>query len=221
MMIPRALLLVPLAGALVLGGCARGGGSGHADPSVVEKAQADEIKSLQGQVDSDNAQITDLKAKLAAALANQKDSGGDVGGIVQSISGGPVDGFVDTGTGGVALPDDFAFAKGSDALNDEGVKAVARLAERLNQGDNAGKKVTVKGFTDSTPVEHAATKEKFTDNWGLSAARSAAVLRALAKGGVAEDRLVGAFRGQLDPRDTGDSADAKAKNRRVEIYLSK
>ncbi len=220
MLIPRALLLVPLVGVVALSGCTRGGSSAPVDHNAVEQEQARQIQTLQDQVTADNAQISDLKAKLAAANAAPK-SDGNVGDVLSTISGGPIDGFSDTGTGGVALPDDFAFAKGSDALNDEGVKAVGRLAQRLNEGDNAGKKVTIKGFTDSTPVEHAATKEKFTDNWGLSAARAAAVLRALEKGGVAADRLVGAFRGQLDPRDQGDSAEAKAKNRRVEIYLSK
>ena len=220
MMIPRALLLVPLLGVVALSGCTRGGGSAPVDNNAIETEQAHQIQTLQDQVNTDNAQISDLKSKLAAALAAPK-SNDSVGDVVSTISGVKIDGFETTDSGGVALPDDFGFAKGSDALSDDGAKAVAHLAERLNEGDNAGKKVTVKGFTDSTPVEHAATKEKFTDNWGLSAARAASVLRALEKGGVSSDRLVGSFRGQLDPRDPGDSAEAKAKNRRVEIYLSK
>jgi chemotaxis protein MotB len=135
-----------------------------------------------------------------------------------TIEGGPVEGFEQTASGGVALPEDFAFAKGSAELNSEGQKAVGRLATRLNEGNNASKHVMVKGYTDDSPVARAATKEKYVDNWGLSAARAAAVVRALEKAGVSAERLTGAFRGQLDPRAEG-KAD-QAKNRRVEIYLN-
>ncbi len=131
-----------------------------------------------------------------------------------------IPGLEPTASGGVALPEDFAFAKGSAELNPEGQKTIAKLAEKLDQGENAGRKVVVKGFTDSTPVSRSMTKEKYVDNWGLSAARAASVVRALAKAGVGAERLTGAFRGELDPRATGNSSEDKARNRRVEINLT-
>ena len=57
-------------------------------------------------------------------------------------------------------------------------------------------------------------KDKYGDNWGLSAARAATVVRALEKSGVTADRLHGAFRGEHAPRGSD-----KAANRRVERYV--
>lgn len=155
----------------------------------------------------------------------EKNQGGTLG-EDSSIAGGDIEGFERTSSGGVALPDDFAFAKGSAELNEDGKKAVGRLAQRLNEGANADKQIFIEGHTDHTPVSRATTKEKFTDNWGLSAARSAAVTRALEAAGVNPLRLHGAFRGEFAPRtvvakDKKDDAAGEAANRRCEIYLSK
>jgi chemotaxis protein MotB len=114
----------------------------------------------------------------------------------------------------LALNEDFAFAKGSADLSPEGKKSIEKIAARLNQGEYSGSTVIVEGHTDDSPVARASTKEKYTDNWGLSGARAASVIRALEAAGVSAKRLKGQFRGEHQPR----GAD-KAANRRVEIYL--
>ncbi len=206
----RLVLLVPLVAAIALSGCRmRGGGSGS---NVAEDEYRSENQRLMQELDAARQRNAQLENRLAMANENQ---GATLG---TTISGGPIEGFETTSSGGVALPDDFAFAKGSADLNEDGQKAIERLAARLNEGDNAGKKVVVKGFTDDTPVAKASTKEKYTDNWGLSGARAAAVVRALEKAGVSSDRLNGSFRGQLDPRAA--AGEDKGRNRRVEIYLN-
>lgn len=203
----RLVLLVPLLAAVALSGCRmRGGGSSN----VVEDECRSENQRLMQELDAARQRNAQLENRLAMA---GEDRGATIGTVI-----GPVEGFETTSSGGVALPDDFAFAKGSADLNEDGQKAIERLAARLNEGDNANKKVIVKGFTDDTPVAKASTKEKYTDNWGLSGARSAAVVRALEKAGVHSDRLNGAFRGQLDPR--AGAGEDKGRNRRVEIYLN-
>ena len=72
-----------------------------------------------------------------------------------------------------ALGEDFAFEKGSATLNKEGKKSIEKLALKLNDGDHANQMVVVEGHTDDAPVSRPQTVDKFTDNWGLSAARSA------------------------------------------------
>jgi flagellar motor protein MotB len=179
-----------------------------------------EVASLQDE----NARLNDRIKGLEEELTKNK--GGTVADDVTAIQGGEIEGFEKTAKGGVALPDDFAFAKGSADLNDEGQKAVARLAQRLNEAGNADKQIIVEGHTDHTPVSRPVTKEKYTDNWGLSAARSASVVRALEAAGVNPLRIQGAFRGKYQPRvavsaDKKDDSAGEAANRRVEIYLSK
>ncbi len=208
------LLIVPLAAAVALSGCRTRGGGGNGD--VAEAELRAENARLEQQHAVDQSRIRDLQDQLQ--MAREGLNGGPTLGQTMSIAGDDIEGFERTASGGVALPDDFAFAKGSADLNEDGQKAIERLAARLNEGTNAGKNVVVKGFTDDTPVSRSTTKEKYTDNWGLSAARSASVLRALEKAGVSSDRLHGAFRGQLDPRAQG--SEDKSKNRRVEIFLN-
>ncbi len=192
------------------------------------RAQA---KDLQAQVDALQAENSDLRGELANKDKRidelTQSGGGNVGDEAQAIAGGPIEGFEPTSRGGVALPEDFAFGKGSDALNADGEKAVARLAQRLNDEANAKADVIIEGHTDHSPVVRPNTKEKFTDNWGLSGARAAAVIRALEKAGVNPLRLHGAFRGPYAPRipvsdkSKENGGAGEAANRRVEIFLSK
>ena len=212
---PVSLLLV-LAAAISTTGCNLRGQPTQSSttPSASEQALLNENAALQ-------AKLKDAQDELA-----KNSKGGSVGDDVNAIAGGDIEGFERTASGGVALPDDFAFAKGSADLNEEGKKAIGRLAQRLNEAANADKFVIVEGHTDHSPVSRPVTKEKFGDNWGLSAARSAAVTRALEQAGVNPARLHGAFRGEHAPRvavskDKKDDSAGEAANRRVEIYLSK
>ena len=212
---PVSLLLV-LAAAISTTGCNLRGQPTQSSttPSASEQALLNENAALQ-------AKLKDAQDELA-----KNSKGGSVGDDVNAIAGGDIEGFERTASGGVALPDDFAFAKGSADLNEEGKKAIGRLAQRLNEAANADKFVIVEGHTDHSPVSRPVTKEKFGDNWGLSAARSAAVVRALEQAGVKPDRLHGAFRGEHQPRvaiskDKKDEGAGEAANRRVEIYLNK
>ena len=179
-----------------------------------------EVTNLQDENARLASRVKDLEDEIA------KNMGGTVADDVTAIQGGEIEGFEKTAKGGVALPDDFAFAKGSADLNDEGQKAIARLAQRLNEAGNADKQIIVEGHTDHSPVSRPVTKEKYTDNWGLSAARSASVVRALEAAGINPLRIHGAFRGKYQPRvalsaDKKDDSAGEAANRRVEIYLSK
>ena len=65
------------------------------------------------------------------------------------------------------------------------------------------------------------TDRRLTDfpghNQGLSEARAVAVVEALVELGVPRDRLLPAGRADREPIDDGDSEDAMAKNRRVQV----
>ncbi|MFW5858379.1 MAG: OmpA family protein [Planctomycetota bacterium] len=117
---------------------------------------------------------------------------------------------------GLRLGDDFLFATGSADLTAEGQSAIAEIAAKLRSEEYADTIIVVEGHTDSTPVTRPATVKQFRDNWGLSAMRSAAVVRALKSAGLPAERLHGAFRGDHEPIPDAP----KDKNRRVEIYVS-
>jgi flagellar motor protein MotB len=203
-------LLVSLAAVVLMSGCrTRESKSVSGDELRAENARlTSEVTTLSNENDSLRRQLDDARSKL-------KDQG-DVGGKIKDIlASGEIDGVYSVGDGRVAMGEDFVFAKGSADLSPDGEKVIKQLAARLNTGENSGSRVVVEGHTDDTPVSRKTTLDKYTDNWGLSAARAATVCRALQSSGVDAKRIFGSFRGEHSPRDASD----KAKNRRVELYL--
>jgi flagellar motor protein MotB len=210
----RTLAILPLAIVVALGttGCKPRGQKAQA----AEQGGARNAVALQAENDELRSQLAQAREEL------DKNQGGTVGDNAAAIGvDGLGEGWSSAGGGKVALGEDFAFEKGSASLNKEGKKAIEKLALRLNDGDLANHVVVVEGHTDDAPVSRPRTIELYTDNWGLSAARSASVVRALQAAGVKADRLRGAFRGQYAPAVTGGKKDDRGANRRVEIYLAK
>jgi chemotaxis protein MotB len=203
----RCALLIPLIAVLALSGC---------KPRGSQSVELEELRAENQRLTLENDELNRKNSDLTQQLKTGRPGGAETVGAQLGRSLGPIEGTTPTERGGVALNEDFAFAKGSAELNADGKRAMEKLAARLNEGDYATAKVVVEGHTDDTPVSRASTKEKYVDNWGLSGARAASVVRALQAAGVDAKRLHGAFRGEHAPRVTeGD----KAKNRRVEIFL--
>jgi len=211
MNLARVVLLVPLLAAVVLTGCRTRGESNAAvgDELRAENQRLTSVATLlQRENDSLRAQLQSARdAQHKGPTAGQQ--------FAKILKGDDIEGVTATERGGLALNEDFAFAKGSDELSPEGKKSIGQLAARLNSGEYASSRVTVEGHTDDTPVARASTKEKFHDNWGLSGARAASVIRALQAAGLSASRIQGQFRGEHAPR-----GGEKAANRRVEIFLA-
>jgi chemotaxis protein MotB len=74
----------------------------------------------------------------------------------------------------------------------------------------------VDGHTDPQPVTSGA----FTSNWELSAARAITVVKLLIADGVPAQHLAATGFGQYQPFGTGDTPDAYAKDRRIELRLT-
>src|SRR6476661_1363147 len=74
----------------------------------------------------------------------------------------------------------------------------------------------IDGHTDIKPI----TNVNFPSNWELSAARAISVVRYLIDHGIPANRLVAAGFGEFQPLDPGDSDEALAKNRRIELKLT-
>ncbi|KAF0229539.1 MAG: hypothetical protein FD175_1877 [Beijerinckiaceae bacterium] len=75
----------------------------------------------------------------------------------------------------------------------------------------------IDGHTDKRPLSGAG---QFKDNWELSSARAIAVVRYLNSKGVSPQRLVAAGFGEYAPLDFGDTPEALARNRRLELKLT-
>jgi chemotaxis protein MotB len=115
----------------------------------------------------------------------------------------------------VSLSDKLLFKSGSAAVEAKGIEALQTLAGVLN--NNPDVNILVEGHTDNVPIKTA----QYKDNWDLSVARATVITRLLSqKYGVSPMRLTASGRGEFYPRDSNDTAEGRARNRRTEIILS-
>ncbi|KQQ79502.1 peptidoglycan -binding protein [Aureimonas sp. Leaf324] len=113
------------------------------------------------------------------------------------------------------------FSSGADVLQPAGRDEMEKLAEAIIQLDREIPSdinwiIRVDGHTDNVPI----TGGRFTDNWQLSTARAAAVVRFLVGAGVPANRLAATGFGEFQPLVAGDTPDARARNRRIELKLT-
>lgn len=114
----------------------------------------------------------------------------------------------------ITLPNTLLFGEGQAELRPEGQALIGRVAAVLARIPAT---LQIEGHTDNRPIR----TERFPSNWELSTARAVDVLKALiATGNVAPSRLSAVGYGDSRPLAPNDSAEARARNRRVEIVLA-
>ena len=108
-----------------------------------------------------------------------------------------------------------AFASGSANLTPAAIEIMNRIAEVNAAGKS---EIKVSGHTDDVPLIFGSN---YRDNWDLVAARSASVVQAFAANGtISEDRLEAISYGESRPVEPNDTAEGRAKNRRIEIEIN-
>ena len=108
------------------------------------------------------------------------------------------------------------FETGSAILSTEGKALLDAIAEEVLLNTNyADYAVRVEGHTDNTPIGGSELR-----NWNLSTERAIAAVKYLqVHAKVNAQRLAATGYAFYQPIDTADTAEAKAKNRRIEIIL--
>ena len=115
------------------------------------------------------------------------------------------------------------FATGSDEINPDGGVELDKLGDAVLQlVDEIPTEIPwvlqVNGHTDKRPITNTAGR--FRSNWELAAARAISVVRFLEAKGIPPEHLVAAGYGEFQPLEEGDSEEALAKNRRIELKLT-
>ena len=114
----------------------------------------------------------------------------------------------------INLPSSLLFKKNSAQVNDEDsllfLKRVVTIIKQMPAGTN----VLVNGYTDDLPPDPSSG---YSDNWQLSAARAASVVKQLITDGVPGERLGAVGYAQYKPIVPNDSESDREKNRRVSI----
>ncbi|MEE2772232.1 MAG: OmpA family protein [Bacteroidota bacterium] len=116
----------------------------------------------------------------------------------------------------VSMENKLLFDSGSWAVNDEGRKAVKQLGQVL--AENPDIAVLIEGHTDNVPYNGSG---QLKDNWDLSTKRATSIVQILRENsGIDPQNLTAAGRGEFAPVATNETAQGKAKNRRIEVILT-
>ncbi len=101
--------------------------------------------------------------------------------------------------------------------NDSTYKSFLMALEKRNQ--ELAIEIRCEGHTDNVPLPKRL-QTKYKDNWELSSARALNIVKLLKDyAGITEDKFSALGYGEFRPVETNDTAEGKAKNRRVDIYL--
>ena len=114
------------------------------------------------------------------------------------------------------------FPSGSEIINPAGQDEMKKLAAAIIElqqeiPPEINWVLRVDGHTDNIPLSGSG---RFRDNWELSSARATAVVKFLIASGVPANRLVAAGFGEFQPLDPADTAEARDRNRRIELKLT-
>ncbi|APU68420.1 OmpA/MotB family protein [Christiangramia flava] len=116
----------------------------------------------------------------------------------------------------VSMENKLLFDSGSWAVNAEGRKAVKQLGQVL--AENPDIAVLIEGHTDNVPYNGSG---QLKDNWDLSTKRATSIVQILRENsGIDPQNLTAAGRGEFAPVATNETAQGKAKNRRIEVILT-
>ncbi|MVA35894.1 peptidoglycan -binding protein [Agrobacterium vitis] len=114
------------------------------------------------------------------------------------------------------------FPSGGAEMNPQGQEEMVKLANALIDlakeiPPDINWVLRVDGHTDNVQL---SGNGRYPDNWALSAARAVSVVKFLISKGVPADRLAAAGFGEFQPIAPGDTPEARAQNRRIELKLT-
>lgn len=118
-------------------------------------------------------------------------------------------------------PGEILIRLGDEVLFDPGEAFLTVKARRVLTGITRSlvgktKEIYVEGHTDNVPINSA----EFPSNWELSSARALSVVKLMQEVGIPPDQLGAIAHGEFHPLDLNNTPAGRAKNRRVELYIT-
>ncbi len=165
-------------------------------------ARGKRIDELEGIIAAKDAKMNALKNAVSDALTNFEGKG-----LTVEQRNGKVY---------VSMENKLLFDSGSWAVNKDGRKAVEQLGQVLAQNPDIS--VLIEGHTDNVPY---GGKGELQDNWDLSTKRATAIVHILQENkDIDPQNLTAAGRGEFAPVASNETAEGRAKNRRIEVILT-
>jgi len=181
-------------------------------------AEQDRLNKLKKDLEASSTRLAELEKMMAdkdAAMKKLKET------LTKSLKAFEGKGLTVTEKDGkvyVSMENKLLFESGSWTVGSEGKKAVDLVGKVL--GDNPDISVLIEGHTDNDKIT-GTIGGGVENNWDLSTKRATAIVNILsANAKVKKENLTAAGRGEYAPLMSNDTAEGKAKNRRIEIILT-
>jgi chemotaxis protein MotB len=178
----------------------------------VIQEQQDRLSSQQ-QVIQEQAQVINTQQEAVEIVARTYNLLSNA--FRPELGAGTVTMKVENGILQMNLASAILFPSGSAALSASGKELVDKVAGGLEQ---IPYQVVVAGHTDNVPIG-GSLAERFPTNWHLAAARAVSVIQELESAGIRGSRLVAGSFGQYSPVASNETAEGRAKNRRIEFRI--
>lgn len=181
-------------------------------------AEQDRLNKLKKDLEASSTRLAELEKMMAdkdAAMKKLKET------LSKSLKAFEGKGLTVTERDGkvyVSMENKLLFESGSWTVGSEGKKAVDLVGKVL--GDNPDISVLIEGHTDNDKIT-GTIGGGVENNWDLSTKRATAIVNILsANAKVKKENLTAAGRGEYAPLMSNETAEGKAKNRRIEIILT-
>ncbi len=181
-------------------------------------AEQDRLNKLKKDLEASSTRLAELEKMMAdkdAAMKKLKET------LSKSLKAFEGKGLTVTERDGkvyVSMENKLLFESGSWTVGAEGKKAVDLVGKVL--GDNPDISVLIEGHTDNDKIT-GTIGGGVENNWDLSTKRATAIVNILsANAKVKKENLTAAGRGEYAPLMSNETAEGKAKNRRIEIILT-
>src|SRR5580658_5804764 len=113
---------------------------------------------------------------------------------------------------------DQLFAPGSWTMSAQGKQIIAKMASQL--APTQQNKIVVTGYTDNAPIGPELQRQGIASNQVLSQKRADNVMQYLISQGLSPNLVSAQGFGDSNPVASNDTAQGRAKNRRVELTLA-
>jgi chemotaxis protein MotB len=174
------------------------------------------LEKLQQDLADRSARVDELESVIAAKDASMRALKDAISKALTDFEGKGLTVEQRDGKVYVSLENKLLFDSGSWMVGANGRTAVKQLGTVL--GDNPDIAVLIEGHTDDVPYGGSGN---LSGNWDLSAKRATAIVDILRENNRIDPKnLTAAGRGEYAPVAPNDTAENKAKNRRIEVILT-
>lgn len=186
-------------------------------PSISEQSVITEIRQETSEVEKEHVELNDQQVLSEAEEMLQKEIDEQLAELQEALKQEIDQGMITVEREEtkiiIRIQEKGSFASGSAKL-DTGFLAVANRISGVLAAKPGN--IVIAGHTDNIPIRTG----RFRSNWELSSARAVTVLHALSQNRELDsDRLLIEGHADTKPLVPNDSAENRAKNRRVELHI--